>query len=304
MSAQKKGLDTVGVETPKASSVGTEQQPSKPKAKPEQAYVSWREWLPIHPAADKYPLLDQRDLIDLGDDIKRNGLAHRPIIGQVDGVWMLCDGRNRLDAMEAVGIYILDSRLPPDRSPTFVKLPLDTDVDAYIASANLFRRHLTMDQRAEKIAALIEAHAEKSNLQISKMAGVSHPTIAKARAKMEESGTLKPVSTRTDTKGREQPATKPREVKEKLKTTDPKPPTPPPDNDQDEGDGLALREMVCQERTREATDLVVTALRDFARYTLLNIASGHLKLSGDPERYRKWRDLKARVEPLINGRSP
>ena len=41
------------------------------------------------------------------------------------------------------------------------------------------------------------------------------------------------------------------------------------------------------------------AFRSFVRFTLMNIESGHLKISGDPERMRKWRDLKERVEPLV-----
>jgi hypothetical protein len=42
-----------------------------------------------------------------------------------------------------------------------------------------------------------------------------------------------------------------------------------------------------------------TALIAFAKFTIANIESGHLKISGDPERYRKWCDLKDRVAPLV-----
>jgi hypothetical protein len=169
---------------------------------------SWRDVLPIHPAADAYPLLDRRDLIDLGDDIRRNGLLYLVTLSS-DG--QLCDGRNRLDAMEAAGIEIVFD------DSMFERLPPDADLDAWIASANLFRRHLTLEQRAEKVAALIEAHCGKSDLQIAKMAGVSHPTIAKARAKLEASGALKPLSTRTDTKGRKQPAKKKRRTEDDFR---------------------------------------------------------------------------------------
>jgi hypothetical protein len=40
------------------------------------------------------------------------------------------------------------------------------------------------------------------------MTGVSHPTVAKRRAKLEATGDVEKVSTRTDTQGRQQPSTK------------------------------------------------------------------------------------------------
>ena len=56
---------------------------SKPK--------SWRDVLPIHPAAEKFPLMDADDQKALGDDIKKNGL--REGVSILDG--QLLDGRNR-----------------------------------------------------------------------------------------------------------------------------------------------------------------------------------------------------------------
>jgi hypothetical protein len=66
---------------------------------------SWRDVLPIHPAAELFPLMSRDELKVLGEDIRQNGL-HVPV-----SVWKeqknfpprLIDGRNRLDAMEAVG---------------------------------------------------------------------------------------------------------------------------------------------------------------------------------------------------------
>jgi hypothetical protein len=39
---------------------------SKPK--------SWRDVLPIHPAAELFPLMSKDELHELGEDIKKNGL--------------------------------------------------------------------------------------------------------------------------------------------------------------------------------------------------------------------------------------
>ena len=35
----------------------------------------WRNNLSVHPAADLFPILNERDLVTLGEDIKRSGLS-------------------------------------------------------------------------------------------------------------------------------------------------------------------------------------------------------------------------------------
>jgi ParB-like chromosome segregation protein Spo0J len=85
---------------------------NKPAPKP------WREVLRVHPEADLYPLLAETDpaaLRELAEDIQKNGLqvpivilrtgprAHR--IDRIDRTnYALADGRNRLDAMNLIGI--------------------------------------------------------------------------------------------------------------------------------------------------------------------------------------------------------
>ena len=68
------------------------------------AEASWRDTITVHPAADLFPLLGDADLMALGEDIKCNGL-NTPIAGIVENdKFILVDGRNRLDAMERVGL--------------------------------------------------------------------------------------------------------------------------------------------------------------------------------------------------------
>ena len=66
---------------------------------------SWRDVLPVHPAADMFPLMERDELLALGQDIKKNGLKQWIVTWTEDfdgrNVYLL-DGRNRLDAMEAV----------------------------------------------------------------------------------------------------------------------------------------------------------------------------------------------------------
>jgi ParB-like chromosome segregation protein Spo0J len=72
---------------------------------PEQPF-NWRTHLPVHPAAALYPLLSESDPIafkELVDDIKVNGLIEPLVFWNGDGQDLL-DGRNRLDALAALGL--------------------------------------------------------------------------------------------------------------------------------------------------------------------------------------------------------
>jgi hypothetical protein len=68
--------------------------------------MSWRGSLPIHPDADVFPLLGEADLLALGQDIIRNGLTSPIAITLTKNMPVLIDGRNRLDAMELVGLRV------------------------------------------------------------------------------------------------------------------------------------------------------------------------------------------------------
>jgi hypothetical protein len=76
---------------------------------------SWRDHLKIHPAAELFPLMSEPELRELGEDIKTNGLLSP--IAIYDGA--LVDGRNRLDAIELVGLkfeFIRHRGYPDGRS--------------------------------------------------------------------------------------------------------------------------------------------------------------------------------------------
>jgi hypothetical protein len=87
-------------------------------------------------------------------------------------------------------------------------VPDEVDSFAFVLSADIHRRHLTAEQKHELIAKVIEAQPEKSDRQIAKQVRVDHKTVAAVRAKMVDVGRIPHVPTRTDTKGRKQPATK------------------------------------------------------------------------------------------------
>ena len=76
---------------------------------------------------------------------------------------------------------------------------------------------LTPEQKREIIGKLLKVSPEKSDRQVAKLTGVSHPHVGKVRRSLEQTGDVETVSTSTDTKGHKQPRTKkrpkvPREV--------------------------------------------------------------------------------------------
>jgi hypothetical protein len=172
---------------------------------------SWRDVLPIHPAADLFPLMAPDELRALGEDIKKNGLKI-PIVFCLadDGKGkLLLDGRNRLDAMELIGGKSVDRRDELALDPTYLHgLANDDDPYGFVISINARRRHLTAEQKRELIAKVLKAQSEKSDRQIAATVKASPTTVGTVRAKMEAKGEVSKLDTRTDAKGVKQPATK------------------------------------------------------------------------------------------------
>ena|SRR5215471_3959418 len=169
----------------------------KQNADENKAAASADQALKFHPLADIFPLMEGAEFEALVADIKANG-CREPIYLH-EG--MILDGRNRYRACLVAGVKL----------PCLLRLasdPTDFDPVAFVISHNIHRRHLTAEQRRELIAKLITAQPEKSNRQIAKTAGVSHPHVAKVRGDLERSGDVETVTTSIDTKGRKQPAKK------------------------------------------------------------------------------------------------
>lgn len=187
---------------------------------------SWRDVLPVHPAADLFPRMSKAELRELGEDIRKNGLQF-PVVVQRDGdEYKLLDGCNRLDAMELVGIgfeleFIRDGRrrarrpvlniqdyIPFTLDDQEIELEGDHDPYEFVISANTRRRHLTAEQKRELIAKVLRAKPEKSDRQIADTVKASPTTVGKVRAEMESTGDVSKLDTRQDKRGRTQPAKK------------------------------------------------------------------------------------------------
>ena len=199
----------------------------RPKGEAKAKPTSWRDALPVHPAADLFPLMTRDELKALGEDIKKNGLQSPIMYWQENSretPLQLLDGRNRLDAMEAVGILHIEKwgelRVtdPDGRKRNWgllsdvVLSTAEEPVDpyAYVISANIHRRHLTTAQRIELVEKIIKANPEMSSRRAAKLAGVAPTTATKSRQKLEQSGDVSTVDTSIDTKGRKQPTKKKR----------------------------------------------------------------------------------------------
>jgi hypothetical protein len=143
--------------------------------------MGWRDEYKVHPAADVFPMMGDDELAALGEDIKKNGQSI-PILcwGKEE---VLIDGRNRLEAMERIGIA--DQVL----AETFhCKDPV-----THIITLNIRRRHLTKQQQADLIVAAINAGEKPPQDEaVSKGGrGKVNPVKAKAIATAEEHGISK-----------------------------------------------------------------------------------------------------------------
>ena len=95
---------------------------------------SWRDVLPVHPAADLFPMMTPDEITALGEDIKNNGLKQPIVLIKTPDGDKLLDGRNRLGARASVGLTT-DVALIEHRV-----LDADADPFAFVISANIHRR--------------------------------------------------------------------------------------------------------------------------------------------------------------------
>jgi hypothetical protein len=174
---------------------------------------SWRDLYPVHPAADLFPMMSDDELDELGKDIKANGIRapialwcdgempfDRKPTSEIRGTVYVLDGRNRLDAMEKVGLKTFCNRVgamhsegrggartEPDK-PYVVVYDATTDPFTLGASLNVHRRHLTRDQKRDVIAELLKLAPERSDRQVAKDVGVDHKTVGNVRRRARQLG--------------------------------------------------------------------------------------------------------------------
>src|SRR5262245_47169822 len=148
--------------------------------------------LPVHPAADMFPMLGDAELHELAEDIKANGL-HEPVWlwKDPDRGPVLLDGRNRVAACAMVG------------AAAHSQYYQGSDPVAFVVSMNMRRRHLTPDQRAELV---VKLRADGMSVRtIAEATGVPKSTVARD---LSQAGQPKP-ETVTGRDGKTYQASKP-----------------------------------------------------------------------------------------------
>jgi ParB-like chromosome segregation protein Spo0J len=154
----------------------------------------------FHPIAAMFPLLDGGEYAALVDDIRAHGL--REPITRYQG--QILDGRNRLRACNEAGV-----------EPRFVEFDGD-DPHAFVVSANLHRRHLTLEDRRRIAMELLKATPARSDREVGRMARVSKNTAAVVRADLVASGQIDQLAKTVGADGKARPA--------RRKKTAPEPP--------------------------------------------------------------------------------
>jgi hypothetical protein len=111
-------------------------------------------------------MLPDDELEELAADIQTNGLREPVVLWRADDDMhgdriAVLDGRNRLAALERLGVMFTrpggSAVFPDGRTIEPFTMNHTTDPAAFVISANIRRRHLTKEQRAELIVKTIEA---------------------------------------------------------------------------------------------------------------------------------------------------
>ncbi|MGB3746190.1 MAG: hypothetical protein WBD11_16950, partial [Xanthobacteraceae bacterium] len=168
----------------------------------------WRDVLPIHPAAELFPLMGEAELRELADDIKKHGLRDEVTLyldPDRKNPPSVLEGRNRLDALELLGRETVSDHggWPPG---IYTFLPSHLDPFAYVISKNIHRRHLTPDQGRGLIAKVLKAKPKQSNRQIAKQVKADDKTVAKVRSKLEATAEIPQLTKTTGADGKARPS--------------------------------------------------------------------------------------------------
>jgi len=210
-----------------------------------QARPSWRDVLLVHQAADLFKLMTDDELMALGKDIEENGLKVPVVFIEVDDSPLkmttrvarktvetsiaLLDGRNRLDALEARGwVFESVSRPAPglpaemrwrhENGDENFRVELieanDRSNDPYdcVLSLNAHRRHLTPEQKRERIAEALRAKPDQSNRQVAEQVKVSPTTVGVVRRGLESTDQIGQLKKTTGKDGKAR-TTKPKKSK-------------------------------------------------------------------------------------------
>jgi len=205
---------------PISADPGEQRKPRRPMEGTMKPTSDWRSVIKVHPAADLFPMMSPDELATLTEDIRANGLKNliATWFDENEEEWLI-DGRNRLDAMGALGYLFNRGLLEREAPQLFISepgrrgnLPVQhySDVDPYTLaiSFNINRRHLTTAQKSEVIAALLNAKPGRSDSATAKLAKVSDKTVGKKRKELEATSEIPKLDKRVGADGKTRSAPK------------------------------------------------------------------------------------------------
>jgi hypothetical protein len=138
---------------------------------------SWRDFLPIHPACAMFDSLAPDELRALGEDITKNPLTSPIVLWGAGFTSQPCliGGRNRLEEFETT-----ERQLRVEFAGV-TSSELWANPDAYVVSANIRRRQVSINDNDRLIAQLLRVDRTKSNRTVAKLTDTSHPHVVKVR---------------------------------------------------------------------------------------------------------------------------
>jgi hypothetical protein len=148
------------------------------------ARKGWRDVLPVHAAADMFPMMPDTELAILREDIRTHGL-NEPIV-MFEG--QILDGRNRYRACVEAGVTPTFRIAVQSPETANLARPLIKDPVAYVVSANIHRRHLTAEQKRDLIAKLLKSDPDKSDRAIAATVRVDQRRSAQCGRKPKDVG--------------------------------------------------------------------------------------------------------------------
>ncbi|MDV3129099.1 ParB N-terminal domain-containing protein [Mycobacterium sp. 21AC1] len=157
--------------------------------------IDWAN-LPVHPAAEIFPMMSDAEIDELAQDIKANGLQVPIVVAYTDESCtstVVIDGRNRLKACQLAGVSPVTELFSPAFKDDLVPL---------ILSLNVHRRHLTSEQKRTILAASIKAEPELSDRQHAKRAKASDKTAGAVRRELESTAEIPQLDKRVGGDGR------------------------------------------------------------------------------------------------------
>jgi hypothetical protein len=112
-------------------------------------------------------MLPVKQMNDLREDIRANGIKAPVLVNGAKDT--ILDGRNRW-------IIACELGLTPDKVPLEVFKGKEEEIPSVVLSRNLFRRHLTEDQRVQLVDKILHQHLEAA-AQARMKAGKSDPVM-------------------------------------------------------------------------------------------------------------------------------